>query len=77
MGFEPDMAQRVLLKHKGDVAKAIEELVSCGGNISSPESADQSPSTSSGASGSTPSGTGNILSFSCRYIKYKSVWLFC
>ncbi|XP_060601636.1 NEDD8 ultimate buster 1-like [Ruditapes philippinarum] len=55
MGFEPDMAQRALLKHKGDVAKAIEELVSCGGNISSPESADQSPSTSSGASGSNPS----------------------
>ena len=53
MGFEPDMAQRALAKHKGDVAKAIEELVNSGGNIPSPDTSDQSPSTSSGTSNST------------------------
>lgn len=55
MGFEPEMAQRALVKNNGDVAKAIEELVSAGGSISPLPPSDESPSTSSGSSGSTPS----------------------
>ncbi|XP_053385428.1 NEDD8 ultimate buster 1-like isoform X2 [Mercenaria mercenaria] len=55
MGFEPEMAQRALAKHKGDVPKAIEELVSSGGDIPPPAPGDQSPSTSSGSSDSTTS----------------------
>ncbi|KAL4217081.1 positive regulation of proteasomal ubiquitin-dependent protein catabolic process [Mactra antiquata] len=51
LGFEPEMAHRALIKYKGDISKAVDELVNSGGMISS----DESPTTSSASNDTSTS----------------------
>ncbi|KAJ4443419.1 hypothetical protein ANN_05087 [Periplaneta americana] len=44
IGFDPRMAKIALQRHKGDVSKAVEELVACGGVIDGERCTDDSDS---------------------------------